>query len=104
MFSLDRDTVSGGDLLTVRYHVVPQVGGVLLTDATGAVLASAALTPSGKSLLRIPSSDRNRDLAVVLRATGLGGAPRRVFRCASSPDRAPTPRTPWQRRRRRSRA
>ena len=49
------------------------VGGVLLTDATGAVLASAALTPSGKSLLRIPPSDRNRDLAVVLRATGSGG-------------------------------
>jgi len=73
MFSLDRDTVAGGDLLTVRYHVVPPVGGVLLTDATGAVLASAALTPSGKSLLRIPPSDRNRDLAVVLRATGSGG-------------------------------
>jgi hypothetical protein len=73
MFSLDRDTVSGGDLLAVRYHVVPSVGAVLVTDATGAVLASAALTPSGKSLLRIPPSDRNRDVAVVLRATGLGG-------------------------------
>jgi hypothetical protein len=73
MFSLDRDTVSGGDLLAVRYHVVPSVGAVLVTDATGAVLASAALTPAGKSLLRIPPSDRNRDVAVVLRATGLGG-------------------------------
>jgi len=73
MFSLDRDTVSGGDLLAVRYHVVPSVGAVLVTDATGAVLASAALTPAGKSLLRIPPTDRNRDVAVVLRATGLGG-------------------------------
>jgi len=73
MFSLDRDTVAGGDLLTVRYHVVPPVGGVLITDAAGAVLASAALTPSGKSLLRIPPTDRNRDVAVVLRATGPGG-------------------------------
>jgi hypothetical protein len=74
MLSVDRDTVNGGDLLAVRYKVTPPVGAVLVTDAAGAVLASAALTSTGKSLLRIPPTDRDRDVAVILRATGLGGA------------------------------
>jgi hypothetical protein len=74
MLSLDRDTIAGGGLLTVRYHVTPPVGAVMLADATGAVLASAALNATGKSNLRVPPSDRNRDVAVIVRATGAGGA------------------------------